>query len=288
MIFRKNVRKVVFSFCFVLWSVFFYGCINYYTRAKINDAIVDYFYNDFGLMIIPLGEGKYILVDTGTEISTLFRDRVQINSTIRGFALTNNQRISPIKRVESFQIGDLIIRNHNFVLTKSRNTLQANDTTIVGIIGMDILSLKHSYFDIKNQTITLSDEKQVQAKPPSLVFSYKSPRRPVSDLCINSYTFENVLFDTGFNVFLALLEKDKNKLSTTSFCCMGTSVVFDFSKNKRFVYSETPDSVQINGVSIANPIISYGHKSRLLGMEFVKQWSSFSIDPFEKKIEFFK
>ena len=288
MVLKKNVRKIVFLLCFVCFASFFCGCINYYTRAEFDDLTVDYFYNDFGFIIIPSGEGKYILVDTGAEISTLFRDRAKTNSIIRGFALTNNQHLSPIKRVESFQIGDLTIRNHNFVVTRSRNTFHKNDTTIVGIIGMDIFSLKHSYFDIKNQTITFSDEKKVQTKLLSLVFSYKSPRRPVSDLCINGYTFENVLFDTGFNAFLALLEKDKNKLSTTSFCCMGTSIVFDFFNNKQFVHSETPDSVLINRVIIANPTISYGHKSRLLGMEFVKQWSSFSIDPFEKKIEFFK
>jgi len=238
-------------------------------------------------MVVPLGDGRYFLLDTGTEMSIVFRDRIRIKSVFRKFGLINRQRLAPIRNAKSFQIGDLLIENFDFVHKKSRNTLWENDTTIVGIIGMDIFSKKYSYFDIKNQIITFSSERKNQIELPSFVFFYKSPIRPLSNLCINGIVFENVLFDTGFNSFLDLLETDKEVLNLQILA--EKTMMQDILNNLRSAYRKTPDFIKINNVRFDTPTIIYSkpRHPRLLGMGFVRHWSSFLIDPFERKIEFY-
>ena len=256
-------------------------------HTEINNATINYSYTNAGLITLPLKNGKYFIVDTGSKMSYIFSDRIEINSNIRGvFLIMDEKRLLPIKRIDSLQIEEkLLIRNHDFIFIKSENTLHKNDTTIVGLIGMDILSQKHCYFDIKNQTITFSDKKRTQTELPFFVFSYKLSTRPLSDLCINGNVFEDVLFDTGFNLFLELLEKDKEKRNIQT--PLEKDIMRDFFNNQHVVCFEKLDSVDINDVRFRNLTISYGQKNRLLGMVFVKCWSSFVIDPFNKKIEFY-
>lgn len=263
--------------------LFFCGCKEI---SEVSNATISYSYNKDGFIFIPIEDGKYLFLDTGFTMSVLFRDRIKINSTFRRFALINWRRLALVRRVDTLQIGDLIINNHNFVFTRSKNTHHKNDSTIVGIIGMDILSKKYSYFDIKNQTITFSDEKKAQTRLPILVLTYQSPTRPVSSLRINGTMFENVLFDTGFNCFLALLENDKVKLNNQN--NLQQALNTDFLGNQRVVCIGQFDFIQMNDINFQAQAISFGHRIRMLGMRFVMQFSSFSIDPFEKKIKFFE
>jgi len=260
-----------------------------------SDAIFHYSLCDQGI-IIPFEDGKFLFLDTGTSESDFYKDRVNINSTFGGFALVNWRRLSQIRRVDSFQIGGLTVKNHDFTFEKSKGTVFENDTTIVGTMAMDILSQKYSYFDIKNQIITLSSEKKAQTKPPSLILTCKSPKMPPGmpfvapimpfvDLHINGNTFENVLFDTGFDGFLSLLKKDKTKFDIQQTL---PAITTGYLNNTRRLYASQFDTVQINGVNFSDQMIFFGERTRLLGMKFVKQFSSFSIDPFEKKIEFFE
>ena len=265
------------------------GCTQHNRHTKISDITIRYSYdNTHEFIIIPLGGGRYFLLDTGTEKSIVFRDRIKIKSTFRQFALLNRQRLISIRNAKSFQIGDLLIENFNFVYMRSRNTLWENDTTIVGIIGMDILSQIYSYFDIKNQTIIFSNERKNKAESPSLILSYKKPTRPLVSLCINGIAFEYVLFDTGFNRFLGLLKTDKEILNL-QVEAMG-ALIQGIIGNSRPAYRKTPNYVKINNVVFDAPIIMYSrtHIPRLLGMGFIRQFSSFSIDPFERKIMFFE
>jgi hypothetical protein len=63
----------------------------------------------------------------------------------------------------------------------------------------------------------------------------------------------------------------------------------DYFNNQHPSYQKIPDSIIINDVRFDTPVISFrpSRCSRLLGMKFVMHWSSFSIDPIEKKIEFY-
>ena len=169
---------------------------------------------------------------------------------------------------------------------KSKNTLFENDTAIVGVIGMDILSQKHCYFDMKNQTITFSDDKKNQTDSPYLVLSYKLSNKPLIDLSINGSVFEDILFDTGFNSFMQLFEEERKKLNV-QILPLKEDTCYDFFNNKYIVNFEEHDSLKINDVTFSKPFVYYGKRLRLLGIVFVKCWSSFSIDPFKKEIEFY-
>ena len=280
--FRNSSKKIFILCCLILCFLFFWECIN---RKEISDTTISYFYDKNGLITISLEDGKSFVIDTGADASLIFSDRLKVNSTIRGVFWVNKKRLLSFKKVDSLQIENLLIKNHNFVFEKAKNTVFEKDTTIVGIIGMDILSQKYCYFDVKNQTIIFSDEKKVQTDTPSFVFSYKSSKIPVSDMCINGIMFEDVLFDTGFNLFLKLFETDTGKLNNQPILRQDTN--YDFSGNQLLTYHEQYDSVLINGVNFQNQEISYGQNYHLLGMKFVKCWSSFSIDPFKKEIEFY-
>jgi len=264
---------------------------------KMNsDVIFHYSLCNNERIIIPFEDGKFFFLDTGFCESTLYRDRININSTFEGFSIVNWRRLSQTRRVDSLQIGDLTVKNHCFTFEKSRDTNFENDIAIVGTIGMDILSQKYSYFDIKNQIITLSSEEKAQTRPPSLVLTYKSPTMPPGmpfaapimpfvDLHINGNTFENVLFDTGFDGFLALLKKDKTKFDIRQKL---TAIRTGYLNNTRRLSAGQFDTVQINGENFSDQMIFFGERTRLLGMKFIKQFSSFSIDPFERKIMFFE
>jgi len=277
--------KIMIAFCCL--TFLFYGCAKQITSTEISNATINYTYNSHGFIVIPLGDGAYILIDTGATGSLIFSDRKKIDSKpIIGQGVINQVDTFPIKRKNIFQIGDLVIKNHNFVFAKAKNTVFNKETAIVGVIGMDILSQKHTFFDLKNQTITFSDKRNVQCTPPSLIFSYELPNRPYFNLCVNGIVFENVLFDTGFNCFLTLLEKDKAKLNSQNHLQQTSNI--DFFNNQRTIYSGQFNSIQINDISFYNQMYSFGARTRLLGMGFVRQFSSFLIDPFERKIMFFE
>jgi len=264
--------------------VFFLCFLSCKNRTKISNTTINYSYNSMGLLVVSLENGKSFLIDTGADGSLIFSDKIKINSTIRGISFVNRKHLFYRRRIDSLQIGNLLIKNHNFIFAKAENSVLKKDTTIVGILGMDILSQKYCYFDIKNQTITLSDKKK-QIQSPSFVYSYKLPNQLASDININGNVFENVIFDTGFDSFLELYEKDKEKLNLQ--VSLEEETRSDIFNNQRIVYFEVPDSMKINNVNFTFPKILYGQKHRLLGMAFVRCWSSFLIDPFEKRIEFY-
>jgi hypothetical protein len=81
------------------------------------------------------------------------------------------------------------------------------------------------------------------------------------------------------------LEDDREKLNLRD--TLKNTNGYDIFNNKCLQHFEEPDSIKINNIIIQNPIIIYSKEFRLLGIKFVKQWSSFSIDPFEKEIEFY-
>jgi len=288
-LFRKRKRNIVFLCYLLFYFAFLPGCTNHNNRAEINDATICYSYSNLGYIVIPISEGKYFFIDTGAEMSFILSDRLNINAVDVGTAWVNGKEKLPLKRVDSLQIGDLLITNNDFVFGIAENSFfgkePTKDTTIVGMIGMDILSQKYCYFDIENQTITFSDEKISKTASPSLVFSYKSPERPLGDLYINDILFEDVLFDTGFNLFFKLRESDKEKLTKQAMIRQDTN--YDFFGNYLLTFHEQFDSLSIDGVLFSDKEMSYGQKYRLLGMEFIKHWSIFMINPFKMEIEFY-
>jgi len=186
-------------------SMFSLFCKN---RTEINNTTIDFAYTDKGLIIIHLENGKSFFIDSGSGKSFIFNDRLKTKPNLfRNVYLINprEKRIFLSQKIDSLQIGNLLIKNHDFTLIKSEKTIYKNDTNIVGMIGMDILSQKYCYFDIKNQTITFSDKKKTQTEPPFFVFSYNSSSQPLSDMTIDGNIFKDVLFDTGFNSFMIIV-----------------------------------------------------------------------------------
>ena len=289
--FLKN-KKIFFLHGLIVFLLV--GCvpISFEFRSnrhiKVSDAIIHYSYCNFGLIAIPFQDGKYFILDTGATRSAVLRNRTEIRSSFRGLGLLNRERTVPIRTARSVQIGDLLIENFNFVYLRARNTLWENDTTIVGVIGMDVFSEIHSYFDIKNQTITFSNERKNKTELPSFVLSYENPIRPLVDLYVNGIVFEDVLFDIGSDGFLGLLKTDKDVLNLDVEPRIGTNR--DILNNEWSFYRKTPYFIEVNDVKFATSTVSYSRNRlpRLLGMRFVKQFSSFLIDPFEKKIKFFE
>jgi len=296
----KKIIIIFFSLCFALGVAFFFVILNpTKDLTKVNDATVSFFHHkicdsrETSIMVVPISEGKYFFIDIGAEKSAVFSDRLKLNSSFVRIHLVNGQRLLSARRVDAIQIGDLLIENHNFIFMRAENTVFESDTIIVGIIGMDILSRKYSFFDIENQTITFSDKKKEnQTENFSLVLSYGYKRATnlpfLEYLDVNGAVFENVLFDTGFNGFLELLKKDKEKIDEQEFQIKSISIAHGLLNEQPPAYRTKFDTLSINGIDFQSQTVFFGERIRLLGMEFVKQWSSFSIDPFEKKIEFFK
>lgn len=276
-------RKLFSQSCIL--AILVCACTNS-SRTEINNATIGYEYSNRGHIVVLLEKGKYLLFDTGSEKSIIFNDRISVTSTPEGTVRVNKQYSLPVGKVVSFQIGDLRIKNHSFVFNNSKNTVFQNDTAIAGIIGLDILSQKYCYFDIQNRTITFSDKKETQSVSPAFVLNYKSSNRLASNINIDHKTIlKDVLFDTGYNLFLELLENDRVKMNRHTSLQQDTN--YDIFNNRRITYFEYVDSILINNTCFQNCTISYGQKSRFLGMEFAKHWSSFSIDPFNRKIEFY-
>lgn len=278
----NNIIAFVVSALLMLPS--FYSC-SCQGQLEINDATVNYSYDSKGLMHISMAEGKSFIIDTGADGSIIFEDRIHIKSTISGTTLVNNQKKTFIHTIESLQIGNLLIKNCNFVFMKTDNTVWQNDTSIVGIIGMDILSQKHTYFDIKNQTITFSDNKKVKPEPPTLILPYKSTKSPAFDLIVNGIVFDNILFDTGFDLFLKLPVAEMDTFN--NYTSLRTSFSSDILDSQLFDYHKSFDIIVINGIIFSDQEISFSQNYRLIGMMFIKCWSGFSIDPFKKEITFY-
>lgn len=272
--------------CILLFGIFlcFLSCKK---QIEVSNATLKYSYESKGLLVISMKNGKSFIIDTGADRSFIFSDRIKINSTIRGKVKVraNNVQSLFLRKIDSLQIGDWLIKNNHFVFMKGNSSAFKNDTNIVGIIGMDILSQKYCYFDIKNQTITFSDKKEIEAKSPSFIFVYEISGTPKSNINVNGTVFEDVMFDTGFNTFLELFEDDRKKLNLQT--SVQTDTFYDIFNNQRLVCYQKPDSIEINDVLFTSPQIIYGKKYRLLGTGFVSRWSSFSIDPFKKEIEFY-
>ena len=280
------IALILFAVCIILIPQMLR--IYYKNRIKVSDATVGYFYSNMGRFMIPVENGNFFIIDTGCESSYIFNDRLKIKPKILGRNYLINlkeKRVLLSQRIDTFQIGNMLINNNDFILIKSEKTTYKNDTNIVGQIGMDILSQKYCYFDMKNQTITFSDKKITQTEPPFFEFFYELPNVPEADININGNIFEDVLFDTGLNSFLGLLECDRGKLNAQSF--LEESTAYGFFGNQYSISWEQFDSLTVEGISFSPPVVSYGHKRRLLGMSFATSWSSFLIDPFEKKIEFY-
>jgi hypothetical protein len=284
----SNISKLIVYIGLIGFSLLFFSCgqnRSSKNRSEVSNGVISFSYCNSDLLVISMKDGKSFIIDTGSDISLIFSDRMRINSTIRGFTVVNRKYLSLVKRIDSLQIGNILIKNHDFVFEKAVNTFFKSDTTIVGLIGMDILSQKFSYFDMKNQTVTFSNKKITQTEDPFFIFDYKSRNRPTSDVNINGNIFKDVLFDTGFDSFLELLEDDRKILNLHD--TLKNITGYDIFNNKYLHYFEEPDSIKISNNVIQNPIIIYSKEFRLLGIKFAKQWSSFSIDPFKKEIEFY-
>ena len=287
--FKNTIKSFVVYLAYVILLGLFLCFLSCKRLPEISNATVNYSYNSKGLLVISMKNGKSFIIDTGAEMSFIFSDRLNINSLDIGTALVNGEKTLPFKRVDSLQIGKLLITNNDFVFEIAENGFlgkeSTKDTNVVGVIGMDILSQKYCCFDIKGQTIRFSYKKEPKKELPSLILSYKSSKRPFLDLCINGVLFEDVLFDIGFYHFAKLGETDRKKLSKQTFIRQDTN--YDFSGNQLLTYHEQFDSLLINGTLFSDKEISYGQKYRLLGIEFVKCWSSFVIDPFKMEIAFY-
>ena len=97
-------------------------------RPEISDAIISYFYDKNGLVTVSSENGKSFIIDTGADGSIIFSDRIKINSSITGTIQINRKNSFFTRRIDSLHIGDLLIKNHNFVFMEADNSLWKNDT----------------------------------------------------------------------------------------------------------------------------------------------------------------
>ena len=280
---------------FLLLSLFILSCTTRQDEFSMPDSYdLPFIIDCWRLMGIEADDSNWYLIDTGFTHSVLFRDRIDIPFQTRGVRRVNRSRIVLWGRVDSINMGGLIVKNHNFAFMSSRNTVFAQKMpNVIGVIGMDILSQRHSFFDIENQRLYLSTSPHGTLYPCfTLSYTMERRNRPFVSLTINDTEFNNILFDSGYNQFLRLNETEIGlikSIASTSKIGKSNSESTDALNNTRMFPTITVDSLDINGFDFTGRLpIQFTNSTQLLGSAFILAWRAFSINPETKTINFYR
>lgn len=256
-----------------------------------EQCVIPYYFDSYGYMYIQTDDFKRFILDTGAETSILFKENTNVSSSFQRFNKINKKEIAFVKTVDLLEIGELSIRNHPFAFLSITQTFHYPNEYLAGIIGMDILSQRFFFFDREKQLIYISKEKPSSLKAfPDLTLFYKEKTKPLITVSINEQIIDNILLDTGYNIFLALKHSDfipgkknkgKKKKKNTS-----------FFNDKYDVLEAYYDTISVNDIIYSGsrynriPVI-FNEELRILGNNFFSTWPSFYINPEDQSFGFY-
>ena len=277
---------------FLLLLFFILSCTTRQDEFYMPDSYdLPFIIDDWRFIGIEADDSSLYIIDTGATHSLLFRDRIDIAFQTRGIRRVNRRQIVLWGSVDSLCLGGLIVKNHNFAFMSSRNTMFANMPNVVGVIGMDTLSQRHSFFDIKNRRLYLSTSLHGTLHP-CFTMQYTMERNsPLVSLTINGTEFNNILFDSGYNQFLKLNETEIGNITSSGSMVESSFELTDFLNRSQMFTTITFDSLNINGFGLTGEIpihFTNNSSTQLLGSAFMLAWRGFSINPETKTINFYR
>lgn len=271
-------------------SVLILSILTSCTETELPENLVlDMYIDENGYYYIADTDSNKYLIDTGVEKSILFEDKgISGGYAFDGLYKISNKKMAISKKVD-IKIDDLIIKSHSFIILSRNNTIHHNDIHLAGIIGMDILSKRHWIFDNQTLSITMTSEpEELEKYDKILVLPYQRPLHPYLTLTINDIKFENILFDSGYNTFLAIKRKDhikgkmrrKREQENTSFL-----------NEKEKVTTTSYRSITINDIRFRGGTQVTrvpDNEDRIIGNHFLRHWSAWEINTNSQELNFYQ
>jgi hypothetical protein len=234
-----------------------------------------------------------LLWDTGSSFTALFAvenmDKTMVGLAMAKEGISRKFVFSPIFFTKSFKRDSLTVSNLFFAGIKTELLSDSFvDSDIEGILGMNVIGKTNWLIDFETERIrsTLSFEPN---ENPVLVLSFSSLKRPKISITINdSIKIDNILFDTGSDDCLTLLEEDIQKISVCStpvetFHNYYSGLYTDSVKRNVFLYKQ----MNINGLEMDSIAITQ-EKTRLMGTAFLKRFAKVFFDSKNGQIKFYK
>ena len=236
--------------------------------------------------------GKYLL-DTGSSDSYL--DTKAIHSLRKNnyqskfySSSVNQQKGFRSETIEKVNFSSFTIKHSRFTHLPDDSPIRKISNDFKGIIGMNILSQKISYWNIKEGVFILGYLHRV-IDMPALVLKYQDEKRvPTVNVRIDNIQYRDVLLDTGYYNFLGLQDSSEVDFTLDSFVTLNNDILGNTIQTTTY----NTNSITVNGHPLVDDKsfrISVGDFSaNLLGYGFFAYWDYFVIDPFRKEFRFYK
>ena len=289
----KTLNKLYLSY--IVFFLMAYSCSNNSSR-EANTVERLYIHENLNIPYIEdTDRNKYIL-DTGAEASllfdtTLFEEGFFSNIGLNRVKINGQKKPNPTGINKKITFKTFALEGERFIYVSNYGLL-SSDSTIKGLIGMDILSKSNSYWNIpKGEFIINYDSATIEE--PQLTLKYKKSNLPITNIEINTIPVENILLDTGHSLAVILPQNYMSKYGLESIDLLEGETINFYSTQTNSVYYIT-DTLKINNyvLQYKQPISfafsDFNRGTAILGFPFFTYWDYFAIDVSTKKIHFYK
>ena len=236
-----------------------------------------------------------LLWDTGASGSLLYEKYINIIPHKIAIGYTwlfdsfNKIQLKKLYYSSQFSpITSLNINNFCFIMYDLSEIMQ--DSTEIGLIGMDVISKVNWLIDFNSETASIFPQNEkYKAENPQLALQYKRNKRPKTQLDFSACKFEKVLIDAGSNCELTLLKSDieiiNEKYKPIDTLTVSTYGIHSTKPTIQNLYIY--DTITINNVCFHNVEIIEGSVKRVIGFKFFKRFEKVFLNTTEKRFYFY-
>lgn len=269
------------------------SCRTSQIETSVNSSQKLYQANNGKYFLISDSENRQYLLDTGSSdsyldvdvIASLRKNNYQ-NKAIQ--STTNQQKGFQSENILLLKFPSFSIKNSRFTYLPKNSPIRSISSKLVGIIGMNILNQKISYWNIKEQTFKLGYPRLKSQRPTLTLKYYDSNRIPYVDIIMNALHYDHLILDTGYFNFIRLKTNHSINFNSEFFVSQNHDVLGNSTTTTNY----NTKSIVVNGSDLYDEkgfLISLGDfNNELLGYSFFAYWDYFIIDPVRKEFLFFK
>lgn len=280
-------------YCLLVFVFHFTSCRTFQVDTSAHSSQQLYQSQNNKYFLISDSNGRQYLLDTGSSDSYLDADiiaflRKNDYQNKASQSTTNKQKGLQSENILLLKFPSFSIKNGRFTYFPKNSPIRNISPKLVGIIGMNILNQKVSYWNIKEQTFKLGYILSKSQKPALTLRYFESGRIPCVDIIMNAIHYDDVVLDTGYYNFIRLKTNHSINFNSEYFVSHNNDMLGNSTKTTTY----NTKQLTVNGYQLYDKdglLISLGDfENQLLGYSFFAYWDYFIIDPIKKEFLFFK
>ncbi|MBR4512249.1 MAG: hypothetical protein IKO59_05580 [Bacteroidales bacterium] len=283
---RNRGILIIVLLSFSVCLFFFIG--NYWVSCKSKTTKIKLKTNSFrylsDLIVLSGGDTAFIM-DSGSSCSFIFRCECKKKPVGVARVKDSNGRVKLLGFYFFKHIGLHFIDIHN-MFAPYYDTACEIDSSIIGTLGMDVISGSNWHFCFKDSTVeqyALNTPYPVPKK--NLLLVYSKEKSPLTTLNIDGLLCHGLLIDIGCNIDLSLEENVLKKLSAQNFKADSGNGITRSTFSEKAVRNYMFDSININNNFYKKMEISerkFGPS--LIGLSFFRRFDHMFWDSGRKRV----